>query len=312
MPALNDQQQELVNFIRFEEGSANVLARAGCGKTFALVEGAVKTIVENRLGSAVLMAFNKAAATEFETRITKMGAIYEEVDTGTVHSLGFRAWRRNKRVKVEQYKVWNLIREFENDSPIYKDFGAAINKLVSLAKQSAIGIICDISDVDAYNAIIEHFDIDANGSSDAIIKAAIRVLKASNEQGDELVDFDDMIYLPLLNNTRFDRYDFVLIDEAQDTNVTRRLMAFRMMKPNGRLIAVGDDKQAIYGFSGANSDSLDLIAKELNSKILPLTLTYRCPKAVVAEANKYVPDIQAHESAPEGKVRRISSMVEVN
>lgn len=312
MPELNAEQQAIVDFIRYEKGSATVEARAGCGKTFAIVQGAVKTIVENRLGSAVLMAFNKAAATEFEQRIAKMGAIYEEVDTGTVHSLGFRAWRRNKRVKVEQYKVWNIIREFENDSPVYKDFGAAINKLVSLAKQSAIGITCNIENVFVWNEIIEHFDIDTNGSSDAIINAAMRVLNKSNEQGDELVDFDDMIYLPLLNNTRFEQYDFVLIDEAQDTNLTRRLMAFRMLKPNGRLIAVGDDKQAIYGFSGANSDSLDLITKELNSTILPLTLTYRCPKAVVAEANKYVPDIKAHETAPEGKVRRISSMVEVN
>lgn len=308
---LNDQQQAIVKEIETGEGSLIVQARAGCGKTFTLVEGVIRTIVDNKLGSAVLMAFNKAAAVEFETRIENMGAKYMEVDTGTVHSLGFGAWRRSHRCKVEGYKVWNLVRSHESGENVYKVHGSAINKLVSLAKQSGAGIVFNIEDRNEYVNIVEHYDIDANGSTDAIVDAAITVLKESNAEGDTLVDFDDMIYLPLLHNVNMRQYDFVCIDEAQDTNVTRRLLALRMLKPNGRLIAVGDDKQAIYGFSGANSDSLDLIRHELNAKVLPLSITYRCPQAVVAEANKLVPDLTAHESAPIGIVRRINSMVEV-
>jgi DNA helicase-2/ATP-dependent DNA helicase PcrA len=309
--ALNEQQEAIVSEIRDGEGSLIVQARAGCGKTFTLVEGVVKTIVDEKMGSAVLMAFNKSAATEFEARIERMGDEYTVVSTGTVHSLGFGAWRRNKRVKVDGYKVWNLIRNHENENPVYKEFGAQINKLVSFAKQAGIGIVCPMDDWDAYEELIAHYDIDANGSADAIIVAAMAILKESNEEGNSIVDFDDMIYLPLLHNVSLPKFDFVLIDEAQDTNVTRRMLAIRMMKPNARLVAVGDDKQAIYGFAGANSDSLDLIRNELNAKVLPLSITYRCPQAVVAEANKLVPDLMAHETAPMGVVRRIKAVSEI-
>lgn len=307
--ALNEQQNAIVEFIEIDDRSLNVIARAGCGKTFTLVEGIVRAIVDKKLGSAVLMAFNKSASVEFEQRIARMGPVYEEVDTGTVHSLGFRAWRANRRVKVEQYKVGNIVREHGNNGDeTAKEHWAAVVKLVSLAKQSAIGIVCEIDDRERWYGLIEHFDVDVNGSEEDVIDLAIEVLQESNEQGESLVDFDDMIYLPLLFNARMQQYDFVLIDEAQDTNVTRRLLAFRMMKPNGRLVAVGDDRQAIYGFSGANSDSLEIIRRELNSAVLPLTLTYRCPQNVVAEANALVPDLQAHESAPMGVVRHLEAV----
>jgi superfamily I DNA/RNA helicase len=75
-----------------------------------------------------------------------------------------------------------------------------------------------------------------------------------------------------------------------------------MMKPGGRLIAVGDRRQAIYGFTGADSDSLDKIQEEFNTESLPLSVTYRCPKNIVKMAHDWVDEsvIQAHESAPEG------------
>lgn len=77
----------------------------------------------------------------------------------------------------------------------------------------------------------------------------------------------------------------------------------------GRIIFVGDEKQAIYGFAGADSDSVARIKSEFNCEVMPLSVTYRCPKAIVAEANKIFPDkIQAHESAPEGKVSSLDCM----
>jgi superfamily I DNA/RNA helicase len=94
-----------------------------------------------------------------------------------------------------------------------------------------------------------------------------------------------------------------VIDEAQDTNAARRLLALKILKPNGRLVAVGDPHQAIYGFTGADADALNLIGASKNAKTLPLTVTYRCPKAVVSYAQQWVKDIEAHPSAPEGVVR---------
>lgn len=138
------------------------------------------------------------------------------------------------------------------------------------------------------------------------------VLRRNNDQGlTGLVDFDDMVYLPLLYRAKFWEKDFVLIDEAQDLNPSRRILAIRMAGQNGRVICVGDPAQAIYGFTGADSDSMDQVKAALNSAELPLNLTYRCPKSVVAMAQRWVPDFQAHESNPEGIVRTLPLISEV-
>lgn len=308
---LNEQQIAVVNEVVNGNRSINVIARAGCGKTFTLVEGVIKAIVDNDKGDAIIMAFNKAAAVEFEHRIERMGAKYTTVDSGTVHSIGFRAWRRVAgKVKVDGWKVANIIDERARSIELYMQYKSAIRQLVSLAKQNGIGITAEIEDYAAWNEIYEHHDIDANGYVEDVIEAAIDVFKESAKAIYQVVDFDDMIWAPLYKDARLNSYDFVLIDEAQDTNTTRRMLALRMLKPNGRLIAVGDDRQAIYGFTGADADSLDLIREAMGSVELPLNTTYRCPKAVVAEANRLVPDLSAHESAPEGLVTRITEVTE--
>ena len=68
------------------------------------------------------------------------------------------------------------------------------------------------------------------------------------------------------------------------------------------MIAVGDPCQAIYSFRGADSESIQHIKDEFNAKELPLSVSYRCPKSVVAVAKQYVPYIEPSEQAPEGKV----------
>lgn len=97
----------------------------------------------------------------------------------------------------------------------------------------------------------------------------------------------------------------VLAHNCQDVNVSRRIMAMRMMREGGRLLGVGDSKQAIYGFCGADSESMTNIAKELDSQTFPLTMTYRCGSRIVEEAQEVVPDIQAHEANGEGVVRKV-------
>jgi superfamily I DNA/RNA helicase len=102
------------------------------------------------------------------------------------------------------------------------------------------------------------------------------------------------------------------VDEVQDLNLSRRLLAMRMAGNTGRIIAVGDHNQAIYGFTGADSDSMDQLKASLSAHELPLTMTYRCPKAVVREAQRWVPDFQAHDSNPEGVVRSIPFLAQVD
>ena len=124
--------------------------------------------------------------------------------------------------------------------------------------------------------------------------------------------------------------DYVFVDEAQDTDRTQRAMIRMLLRPGGRCVAVGDPAQAIYGFRGAGSDSMAVLAKECISRLgrelsgitqhrrpatrarvaaeavaatrLPLTTSFRCAKRVVAAAQRFQPDIEAAEGAAEGRV----------
>ncbi len=128
------------------------------------------------------------------------------------------------------------------------------------------------------------------------------ILQASTNAGREVMDFDDQLYLPLIGNARMWQNDVVLVDEAQDTNVARRLLARKMLRPGGRLVAVGDPHQAIYGFTGADNDALDLIVKDFGCTRMPLNVSYRCARAVVRHAQDVVSHIHASPDAPEGTV----------
>ena len=318
MTTLSPQQQAIVDWIRSGSGSLNVIARAGCGKTFALVQGAVRTIVEDDLGEVALMAFNKAIADEIKEDVQALAAgdprfgDWKRLQVGTCHSFGFAAWRQvAPGVKVDDKKVLPLIDERNRHGHakmlnVFRDCSEALRAAVSLAKQSGCGALWSIEDRGQWFDLLEHHavnDLADDYTLDDIVPAAIEVLRASLAMDREVIDFDDMILAPLAHKVRFWPKDWVLIDEAQDTNAARRALALAMLKPGGRLIAVGDDRQAIYGFTGADADALDLIASALGSKTLPLTVTYRCPKVVVAEANRLVPDLTAHPSAPEGVLR---------
>jgi superfamily I DNA/RNA helicase len=316
--ALNPQQQAVVDWVVDGRGSLNLIARAGCGKTFTLIQGVVRTVVEHELGELAIMAYNKSAADEFKHRITRLQedtgdarfGDWRRVQAGTVHSFGFGAVRQWSRdVKVDDKKVYGIIDRLAQAEPAIGREAGPVAQLVSLAKQSGFGFLTAVDDAGAWFALAEHHavnDVTDQATMDEVVRWSQKVLRASFELDRETIDFDDMVLAPLVHNLRMWPKDWVLIDEAQDTNAARRALAFKMLRPRtGRLVAVGDDRQAIYGFTGADSDALELIQRALSSVVLPLTVTYRCPKAVVAEANRLVPDLEAHPTAPEGTVRTI-------
>lgn len=82
----------------------------------------------------------------------------------------------------------------------------------------------------------------------------------------------------------------------------QRDMVRRAVKPNGRAIVIGDDRQAIYGFAGADSDSLDLSQKEFNTSTLPMTVTRRCGTVITHHAAQIVRDFKALDTAARGKI----------
>jgi superfamily I DNA/RNA helicase len=120
------------------------------------------------------------------------------------------------------------------------------------------------------------------------------------------IDFDDMIWIPLVNEYPLPNYDIMFVDEAQDFNESQRELISRCVN-GGRCIIVGDKNQAIYGFRGADSNSIRLFEERLSKGSreiahFPLTITWRCPKSVVSEANRYVKEFNCPDSAIEGTV----------
>lgn len=300
------QQAGFFSFITDGTGSCVLEAVAGAGKTTTLVKALA--LME---GTIFFGAYNKKIAVEIQSK----APLKDGLVISTMHAAGLAAWKKVcKYPQVDGDKVRNIYRAACERNMQYATFQGVVQQLVGLAKQAGLGIdgFPEIKSRASWITLIDHFDVETfdensdTDNTDLIIKLAIKTLEASIAQNMKIIDFDDMIYAPLYHNVGFDKFDWVLVDEAQDTNATRRAMALRMMKPTSRLIAVGDRHQAIYQFQGADSDSLDLIATATKAIRLPLTTTFRCPKAVVRHAHQWVSHIQAAESAPEGIVREAS------
>jgi ATP-dependent exoDNAse (exonuclease V) beta subunit len=112
------------------------------------------------------------------------------------------------------------------------------------------------------------------------------------------------MFLPLTWDLLTRDYDLVVVDEMQDMSKAQLLMAQAVCR--GRIAGFGDRRQAIYGFRGADTGSMDRIKAELQAGELPLTITYRCSQAVTRRAQALVPAIEAAPSNPEGSVSEVT------
>lgn len=297
----SEQQSTFLNWAKTSTGSCVLEAVAGAGKTTVLLAAA-----KEMPGQVAIMAYNKKIAEEIKGKLTRDGVDWKKAQAGTVHSFGFGAYRKFKsKVRVDGYKVANIVERLLPEQNSLSKFSDSIVKIVSLAKQTALGLFDSIDNKNRWFEIADHFDVFESDNGplpvEELVEVAINVMKESNRQLD-IIDFDDMIYLPLLLRLPFWQFDVVMVDEAQDTNAARRALVRAMVKKGGRVIAVGDRHQAIYGFTGADADSLDLIAQDFGCERLPLTITYRCPKRVVEFSQRWVNHITAADTAPEGVV----------
>jgi len=187
----------------------------------------------------------------------------------------------------------------------------ATDKLVGFCKQNLIGYRGGRFDVQSIgieelDALVDYYDVDLDGTTrDQVYPLVVKVLKRCLDVGqDRYIDFNDMIWLPIVLGLPLDRYELLIVDEAQDLNRAQQTLVKMVGE---RLVFIGDPRQAIYGFAGADCESIERLTEELtNSKrgcmTLPLTVTRRCGKRIVTEANKIVKDYHAHESNPEGLV----------
>jgi superfamily I DNA/RNA helicase len=282
-------------------GNAVVDAKAGSGKSTTALLG-----IEFMKGSVIVLAFGKKIAVEFQNKLNNMA--YPNARSATFHSeCNANLSRNRQRPTVNTGKVWRIAELFTQEKELAK-VRLSICKLVGYAKNSGFGIdTCPaIDDRQAWVDIIQHHDVDldADVEIEDVIDICIKVLELNNRDV-KVIDFDDQIYFPLLFKLKFTKYDWIIVDEAQDTNVIRKLALREMMHENSRLIAIGDPNQAIMGFTGAENDSLNLIKEMFNANELKLSVCYRCAKSIIREAQKYVPDIVAYEDNIEGEVTDI-------
>jgi DNA helicase-2/ATP-dependent DNA helicase PcrA len=307
---LTQQQIAFVDVLVNGKGHVCLRARAGTGKTSTLIEGAVAYHKKFPKRKIAICAFAKPVQIEINDKLTKLNINWQDIQAATSHSLGFSAVRPIfKNVKVDNDgKVRDLIRA--ENAPQFQEFFSSIKEMVHLAKLEGFGFFDDaqIGDVHAWYAMADHYGVngfDDTTNMDTVIQSAIHIYKKSLEQTD-VIDFDDMVLFPLIKGLRAPYpKDMIIVDEAQDTSRARRALMELFLKPGGRLIIVGDDCQAIMGFAGASADALDEWIRLKSAQVLPLTMTWRCPKAVVKEAQTIVPDIVAADGAIEGNIRHL-------
>ena len=281
-------------FAEIQSGSGNVQvdALAGTGKTSTIVEGFYYLPPGK---TALMVAFNKSIQTELASRAT------QGVTVLTLHSLGLRAIKRMlPKVVVDNWKLDGYIKAEKGEERETLELRDNLKKAVSLCK----GYLAETSE--EISEIMDKHDIDpCDEPRDKFILTVVKIMVACKNDTAR-IDFDDMIWFPIVHKINLDKYDFVFVDESQDLCKSQIELALGSCKPGGRVISVGDEHQAIYGFRGADSNAIQNIVDRMESKRLPLSVTYRCAKAIVTEAQALVPGIQAGPNAKDGTVETVT------
>jgi superfamily I DNA/RNA helicase len=297
-------------------------AVAGSGKTSTIVEGMIRWCEqpENKGKHAVFLAFNQAIAGELGERVKSAGI---PVEVRTTHSFGLAAVRRAcPTVEIDRDKltavfdtVLPLPPEPEENAPREELEGHAIatdcieadRRIVSKLAARCKDTLCDVTP-DALRDLDDFYGLDIGADADGWERLADltqKTLDACKAMMDRC-DFDDMLWLPIVNNLPLPTAALVMVDESQDLNSAQHAMLERLAAQGARIVAVGDTNQAIYGFRGARVGGMADMASMLKAtgkvKHLPLSVTYRCPRAHVALAQQIVPGIDAAPKAIMGEV----------
>jgi DNA helicase II / ATP-dependent DNA helicase PcrA len=297
-------QQAVYDFITNGNGNAVVDAVAGSGKSTTIVE-ALKLIPSNK--SVLFLAFNKAIVEEL---IVKIGN-QDNATIKTLHSLGasavmstFKSQLNNNKYRVyinDAFKFGSIKPNIKLYEEEILDYKATIVKLVDLARNTLSTSVQQLEDIaEKYQIFIQ----------DNECQMALNVIEWGKNETKE-IDFTDMIFFPNVKNIRMPKFDFVFIDECQDLNTAQREMFLKCIADNGRFVSVGDPRQAIYGFSGADVESFNILKGLPNTTLLPLSVCYRCDGDIISLAKTIVPQIEARENAPLGIVNRDARLKDI-
>lgn len=295
---LNDAQRAAVEYI---DGPSLVIAGAGSGKTRVLTYKIAYLLSQGmKPWSIMALTFTNKAAREMKERIGKLvgGDLAQHLYMGTFHSI----FSRILRAEAEHIGFNNnftiydesdsrsllkaIIKEMGLDDKAYKP--AAVHARISMAKNNLVTAEAYDSDP----AILEQNKRAKMPGIGKIYVAYVQRCRQANA-----MDFDDLLMLTFqlfrdheeIRQKYAGRFDYILVDEYQDTNHVQMSIVMQLCKEKLRVCAVGDDSQSIYSFRGANIDNILNYQKQLpGTQLFKLEQNYRSTQTIVEAANSLI------------------------
>ena len=305
-----------------------IIARAGTGKTTTLIEG-LKHIkgMETKIQpspqqkaiwdamqpskdakTVCFCSFSNTIVNELKERVPS------NCEARTLSSLGYGAVRRAFQLlpgddAINDNRVSMIIEKLTKMSltKLRADYPVQLQATIQLTKLCKVNLY-DGTDEEELWSLVDEYEIELGGSQEKIFGWIPKILERCKQvDKDSFIDYTDQLWLPIVLKLPLITFDLLLVDEVQDCNRCQQELAYRSGR---RLVLCGDPAQAIYQFAGADSLSMRRMTETLEDTsqgctTLVLNETRRCCKAVVREAQRYVPDFKAHKDNPEGEVRHL-------
>ncbi len=289
-----------------------VNAVAGSGKT-TLLEG----LVVRQPQDSLVLAFSKDVQTEILKRFEDKNII--QGDAVTAHSLGYAAIKNSNlwsgRLNLKDNKSWGIVKKVWADNKRIK--GLYNHKevlkigytLKDMGEVSRIYLTTDFEIIKSKMKLMGKIFYDKCHQLKDLWADYLMYLNDSYEQKTLTIDYLDMVYLPVHKNLRIP-YEptYLMIDECQDLDACMHKLIDNFIAQGDikKWCAVGDKNQAVYGFRGALSNSMEMFIERENTRQFPLDVCYRCGPEVIAVANKVynnmicgVPDLESEASVIE-------------
>ena len=295
---LNEAQRAAVEYI---DGPSLVIAGAGSGKTRVLTYKIAYLLNRGmKPWSIMALTFTNKAAREMKERIGRLVGddLAQHLYMGTFHSI----FSRILRAEAEHIEFNNnftiydeadsrslikaIVKEMGLDDKSYKP--AAVHAKISMAKNNLVSAESYASDA----AIYEQNKRAQMPEVGKIFLAYVQRCKQANA-----MDFDDLLVLTHqlfreheeIRQKYAARFDYILVDEYQDTNHVQMSIVMQLCKEKLRVCAVGDDSQSIYSFRGANIDNILNYQKQLKgTRLFKLEQNYRSTQTIVKAANSLI------------------------
>lgn len=302
---ISEYQKQVETEFRTTNAHLILPSRAGGGKTTMLRHLSNFRQPGQKM---VYLAFNRKNAIEGRKKLPK------EVSSMTTHSFCCRMIRE-QGIKLpknpDSGKTWRIVNEIYphlNSNERVKIRRAAV-RLVDLAKNFAIRV-GDLEGIrNVYNQYTFNLENEAQLTETISLVNEVLGLSLPGEKYGVVYDYNDMIWWPIVLDMMPPKYDVVLLDEIQDFNTCQLELVKRLINQGSRIIAVGDEFQAVYRFRGADSDSFEkvsnaLVTPDRDCKTVLLPVNYRCGSAILdwVVENTVVQDIVPAPNAITGKV----------